>query len=163
MNLKTNKEIGWKKHPRPQMRRGLFHMLDEGWKLNSQDIRVPFPPQAPFSGYKGDMVTKLYYEVSFVLPESFTKERILLHFGAVDQVAEVFVNGIFVGSHEGGYLPFFFDVTEVVSRAGENRLEVKVTDELSKVYPCRRWTRRCGRKKYGEYSGDREGISPRLP
>ncbi len=135
MNLKTNKEIGWKKHPRPQMRREMFHILDKGWKLNGHDIRVPFPPQAPLSGYEGDMVTKLCYEVSFVLPENFTKERILLHFGAVDQVAEVWVNGQCIGTHEGGYLPFAFDITEAVSRTGENRLEVKVTDELSKVYP----------------------------
>ena len=128
-------EIGWKKHPRPQMRRGLFYMIERGWRLNGRDICVPFPPQAPLSGYEGDMGTKLCYEVSFVLPESFTKERILLHFGAVDQVAEVWVNGVCAGVHEGGYLPFFFDITEIVLRAGENRLEVKVTDEMSKVYP----------------------------
>ena len=135
MGLKMRNETGWKKHPRPQMCRELFQILDKGWRLNGQDICVPFPPQAPLSGYEGDLVTELCYEVSFVLPESFTKERVLLHFGAADQVAEVFVNGVGVGTHEGGYLPFFFDITEVVRRTGENRLEVKVTDGLSKVYP----------------------------
>ena len=135
MTIKTNKEIGWKKHPRPQLRRGLFHMIGNGWSLNGRDICVPFPPQAPFSGYEGDIETRLCYEVSFVLPENFTKERVLLRFGAVDQVAEVFLNGHFVGVHEGGYLPFSFDISDTVLRRGENRLEVKVTDELSRVYP----------------------------
>ncbi|MBR6537107.1 MAG: hypothetical protein IKT67_07875 [Lachnospiraceae bacterium] len=153
MTVKTNKEIGWKKHPRPQLRRELFHILDKEWRLNGQGIRVPFPPQAPLSGYEGDMVTKLCYEVSFVLPESFTKERVLLHFGAADQVAEVSVNGHCVGTHEGGYLPFSFDITECVSRAGENRLEVTVTDELSKCYPYGKQSKTPGGMWYTPVSG----------
>ncbi len=153
MTIKTNNEIGWKKHPRPQLRRGLFHMIESGWRLNGQDICVPFPPQAPLSGYEGDIGTKLCYEVSFVLPENFTKERVLLHFGAVDQVAEVWVNGHCVVTHEGGYLPFSFDVTEVISRTGENRLEVKVTDELSKVYPYGKQSNTPGGMWYTPISG----------
>ena len=135
MTIKSKKEIGWKKHPRPQLRREMFQILDKGWSLNGRGIRVPFPPQAPLSGYEGDSGTEFCYEVSFVLPENFTKKRVLLHFGAVDQVAEVWVNGQCVGTHEGGYLPFSFDITEAVSRTGENRLAVKVTDTLSKNYP----------------------------
>jgi len=135
MKLKTSNEIGWIKHPRPQLRRGLYHVVDMQWKLNGQHIRVPFPPQAPLSGYQGDVGTTLCYEVPFTLPYYFSKKRVLLHFGAVDQVAEVWVNGVCVGTHEGGYLPFSFDITEVVFRDRKNRLEVKVTDELSKVYP----------------------------
>ena len=153
MTLKDKNEIGWKKHPRPQLRRGLFHILEKGWRFNGRDICVPFPPQAPLSGYEGDVVTKLCYEVSFVLPETFTKERILLHFGAVDQVAEVWVNGHCVGTHEGGYLPFSFDITEVVSRTGENRLEVKGTDELSKIYPYGKQSKTPGGMWYTEVSG----------
>ena len=153
MDLKASNEIGWKKYPRPQLRRGLFHMLTSGWRLNGQDILVPFPPQAPLSGYEGDMVTQLCYEVSFVLPEIFTKKRVLLHFGAVDQVAEVWLNGQCVGTHEGGYLPFAFDVTEVVSRTEENRLELKVTDELSKVYPYGKQSSTPGGMWYTPVSG----------
>ena len=135
MTLKANNEIGWKKHPRPQLRREKFHIIESGWRLNGQDIFAPFPPQAPLSGYEGDIGTKLCYEVSFVLPETFTKERVLLHFGAVDQMAEVRVNGHCVGNHEGGYLPFSFDITEAVLRVGENKLSVEATDELSRLYP----------------------------
>lgn len=153
MNIKSNKEIGWKKHPRPQLRRELFHVIEKEWRLNGRDIRVPFPPQAPLSGYEGDTGTMLCYEVSFVLPENFTKERILLHFGAVDQVAEVWVNGTCVGTHEGGYLPFSFDISEVVLRAGKNHLEVKVTDELSKVYPYGKQSMAPGGMWYTQVSG----------
>ena len=153
MKLKTNNEIGWKKHPRPQLRRRAFHIIEKGWRLNGRDICVPFPPQAPLSGYEGDLVTELCYEVSFVLPQNFTKERTLLHFGAVDQVAEVWINGTYVGSHEGGYLPFSFDVTEVISRTGENRLEVKVTDELSQVYPYGKQSKTPGGMWYTPVSG----------
>ena len=153
MTRKNKNEIGWKKHPRPQLRRRIFQMIESGWCLNGRDICVPFPPQAPLSEYEGDIGTKLCYEVSFVLPESFAKERVLLHFGAVDQVAEVFVNGVCVGTHEGGYLPFSFDVTEVVSRTGVNRLEVKVTDELSKAYPYGKQSQTPGGMWYTQVSG----------
>ncbi len=153
MTKKNKNEIGWKKHPRPQMRREVFHILDMDWHLNGQDIRVPFPPQAPLSGYEGDIGTRLCYEVSFVLPENFTRERVLLHFGAADQVAEVRVNGQRVGVHEGGYLPFSFDVTEVVSRTGENRLEVTLTDELSTVYPYGKQSKTPGGMWYTPVSG----------
>lgn len=152
MTIKTSNEIGWKKHPRPQLRRGLFHMI-EGWSLDGKDIRVPFPPRAPLSDFEGDVGTKLCYEVSFVLPENFVKERVLLCFGGVDQVAEVWLNGRCVGSHEGGYLPFSFDITNEVFRTGENRLAVKVTDELSKVYPYGKQSKTPGGMWYTEVSG----------
>ncbi len=153
MTRKNKNEIGWKKHPRPQMRRGLFHMIESGWRLNGREICVPFPPQAPLSGYEGDIGTRLCYEVSFVLPANFTKERILLHFGAADQVAEVWLNGTCMGTHEGGYLPFSFDITEAVFRTGENRLEVKVTDALSPVYPYGKQSKTPGGMWYTEVSG----------
>ena len=153
MTMRCNSEIGWKKHPCPQMRRELFHILEEGWRLNGKEIRVPFPPEAPLSGYEEELGTKLCYEVLFSVPEIFTKEKILLRFGAVDQVAEVWLNGHCIGMHEGGYLPFFFDVTEVVSRKEENRLEVKVTDELSPVYPYGKQSKAPGGMWYTPVSG----------
>ena len=153
MTRKNKNEIGWKKHPRPQLRRGLFHMLEKGWRLNGRDICVPVPPQTPLSGYKGDIGAELCYEISFVLPESFTKKKVLLQFGAVDQVAEVWLNGHCVGTHEGGYLPFSFDITEVVFRTGENRLEVRVTDELSRVYPYGKQSKTPGGMWYTPVSG----------
>ena len=153
MTEKGLNEIGWKKHPRPQLRREEFYILDQGWQLDGNEIRVPFPPQAPLSGYEGEVSSKLCYEVSFSYPSTFTKERILLQFGAVDQVAEVWLNGHLLGVHEGGYLPFFFDVTEAIRKDTENRLKVMVTDSLSTVYPYGKQSENPGGMWYTPVSG----------
>ena len=128
---------GWDRYyPRPQLRRDSFFPLNQGWTLNGRPIRAPWPPQAPLSGYGGAVEDVMWYKTAFTLPEGFAPEghRVLLHFGAVDQVAEVFANGESVVRHEGGYLPFSADVTDVLC-VGENRLEVKAVDTLSHAYP----------------------------
>ncbi len=153
MTGKGMNEIGWRKHPRPQFKREEFCILDKGWQLDGKEIRVPFPPQAPFSGYDGEILSRLCYEVSFSYPSAFTKERTLLHFGAVDQVAEVWLNGHFLGVHEGGYLPFFFDVTETIRKNGENVLKVEVTDTLSTIYPYGKQSKTPGGMWYTPVSG----------
>ena len=127
--------MSWNSYPRPQMKRDLFYIIKENWTLNGKPVRVPYVPQSELSGYEGEVGSTLTYETVFMVPETFTKERILLHFGAVDQLAEVWLNDVLIGSHEGGYLSFTFDITEGVKRDEENRLVVKVTDELDKDYP----------------------------
>ena len=104
--LLAKQEDTWQVYPRPQMKREGWHILNGEWKLNGKKIRMPFPPQAFLSGFSGEVGKQLTYEKEFVIPDSFTKERILLHFGAVDQIATVYVNGNEVGYHEGGYLPY---------------------------------------------------------
>ena len=123
-------------YPRPQLRRDSFFPLNRGWRLNGRPIQVPWPPQAPLSGWVGDVGDVLRYETAFTLPEGFVPpdHRVLLHFGAVDQVAQVWVNGVSVIRHEGGYLPFSADITGAL-HCGENRLEVKAVDTLSHDYP----------------------------
>ena len=128
---------GWNQYyPRPQLQRDSYFPINEGWTLNGRPINVPWPPQAPLSGWEGDVGDVLRYETDFTLPDGFTppNHRVLLHFGAVDQVAEVRVNGVEVIRHEGGYLPFSADVTDAL-RPGKNRLEVKAVDTLSHDYP----------------------------
>lgn len=122
--------------PRPQLRRDSFFPLSQGWTLNGRPIRVPWPPQAPLSGWTGEVGDVLRYKTAFTLPEGFAAPgfRVLLHFGAVDQVAEAWVNGKTVVRHEGGYLPFSADITAALL-PGENRLEVKAVDTLSRDYP----------------------------
>lgn len=127
--------MSWNSYPRPQMKRGLFHIIKENWILNGKPVRMPYVPQSELSGYEGEVESTLTYETVFMVPETFTKERLLLHFGAVDQLAEVWLNDILIGSHVGGYLSFTFDITEGVKRDEENNLVVKVTDELDKDYP----------------------------
>ena len=128
---------GWDQYyPRPQLRRNSYFPLDQGWTLNGRPVQIPWPPQAPLSQWEGAVGDVLQYKTSFTLPTDFLSEncRVLLHFGAVDQVAEVFVNGECVVRHEGGYLPFSADITGVL-RPGENRVEVMAVDSLSHDYP----------------------------
>ena len=123
-------------YPRPQLRRDSFFPLDRGWRLDGRPIQAPWPPQATLSGWTGDVGDVLRYETVFTLPEGFAPKdrRVLLHFGAVDQVAHVRLNGVDVARHEGGYLPFSADITAVL-QPGENRLQVKAVDALSHDYP----------------------------
>ena len=125
----------WQEYPRPQMKREGFLLLNGKWKLNRHSAWVPFPPQAMLSEYGKFVGEHFIYQKVFCLPDFFTKERVLLHFGAVDQICEVWLNDVRIGRHEGGYLPFSIDITDTVKRDGENLLEVRVLDTLSKVYP----------------------------
>ena len=148
----TEKPV-WSSHPRPQMKREKYITLNGIWKCNGKDIRVPFPPQSELSGYEGVVSDVLEYETVFLVPEEFREERVLLHFGAVDQIAEVWVNGHFLGKHEGGYLPFTFDVTDAIKRDGENLLRVKATDILDLDYPYGKQCKKRGGMWYTLVSG----------
>ena len=147
------KHMPWQEYPRPQMRRDNYCLLNGIWKCNGSDVLVPFAPQAPLSGYGKKVDDRLVYEKTFCIPADFKKETILLHFGAVDQVATVYLNGQKLGSHEGGYLPFSFDISKVVKRNGENLLKVEVVDTLSKDYPYGKQTKKRGGMWYTPVSG----------
>ena len=126
-------------YPRPNLVRDSYFNLNGEWecRINESEtadfydetIIVPFSPESMLSGV-GKIVMphqRLHYRKKFTLPEGFKKSRVLLHFGAVDQECSVFVNGIRVGGHKGGYLPFHFDITDSL-RQGENVLTLSVTD-----------------------------------
>lgn len=126
-------------YPRPNLVRDSYFNLNGEWecRINESEtadfydetIIVPFSPESMLSGV-GKIVMphqRLHYRKKFTLPEDFKKSRVLLHFGAVDQECSVFVNGIRVGGHKGGYLPFHFDITDSL-RQGENVLTLSVTD-----------------------------------
>jgi hypothetical protein len=127
-------------YPRPQLRRESYLCLNGVWQYavcdaeeytrrNTGEITVPFSPESLLSGCDFHLKSgeTLWYERTFTLPEGFVQSRVLLHFGAVDQSAEVYINDKKIGRHEGGYLPFSFDITDLL-RHGENRLSVAVTD-----------------------------------
>ena len=118
----------WQSYPRPQLKRESYVNLNGDWSLNKKAIEIPFAPQSRLSGYEGEVGEQLVYETTFTIPDSFDKERIILHFGAVDQIASVYVNDVLVGKHEGGYLHFSFDITEQVKREGDNQLKVEAID-----------------------------------
>ena len=90
---------------------------------------MPFSPETPLSGVGRVLKPSeyLHYEKSFTLPSDFNQGRVFLHFGAVDQIADVYINGTLAGSHTGGYTPFSFEITDRI-REGENRIHVTVRD-----------------------------------
>lgn len=133
--FKQNNSGAWTSHPRPQFKREHYYIFQDGWTLNDKPIHVPFPPESSLSEYQGEITETLTYLCKFVVPASFQQQRILLHFGAVDQTAKIYINDILVGEHEGGYIPFSFDITDVISRQKENILKVIATDTLSTDYP----------------------------
>lgn len=147
-------------HPRPQFRRPDWLCLNGHWsydvlpdgerpKQYSGSILVPYSPEASLSGAaRGPKAGETaWYARSFTLPQGFLKDRLLLHFGAVDQWCEVFVNGRSAGVHQGGYLPFTLDITPQTDPAGENRLTVSVRDQTE-----------AGADSYGKQSTSPGGI-----
>ena len=126
----------WEVYPRPQMRRDSYLNLNGSWEFsvdykNMGHIRVPFCPESRLSGIGKhfDEGSILSYTRSFTLPEGFNRGRVILHIGAADQRADVFLNGKPVGFHEGGYEAFSFDITEYL--CPENRLQVCCFDDLT--------------------------------
>lgn len=125
-------------YPRPQMERESYINLNGEWELEinrdcempevfSRRILVPFAPEAPLSGV-GHVLQPgeyLWYRRSFEYLSS--DKRLLLHFGAVDREACIWVNKKPAGKHIGGYTPFTLDITEFVTN-GTNELVVSVND-----------------------------------
>ena len=136
-------------YPRPELVRSSYLNLNGIWEYAITDnvlrpeefdgsIVVPFSPEAALSGV-GIQVKPdeyLHYHRTLELTAEFLKGRCLLHFGAVDQRCEVYVNEILVGEHTGGYLPFSLDVTDAV-HAGENDLYLCVQDFSDTSYHAR--------------------------
>lgn len=145
-----NGEETWTYYPRPQLKRDNYKIINEGWTLNSSSIRLPFPPQSLLAQYEKNVSEGLVYRCDF--PKYFKQgRRTILHFGAADQVTEVFINGKVLGKHEGGYLPFSFDITEYLHE--ENHLIVKVVDTLSEKYPYGKQKKKRGGMWYTPVSG----------
>ena len=128
-------------YPRPQMVRTDWMNLNGLWNYAITDaaadtftaqgqILVPFAVESSLSGV-GKSLAKgeaLWYEREFTLPKKWKGKNVLLNFGAVDWHAEVYVNGVLVGEHKGGYDPFSFDVTACLKKSGKQVLKVKVQD-----------------------------------
>jgi len=80
---------------------------------------------------------ELWYSRSFEVPVAWKNKNVLLHFGAVDWKADIWVNDVKVGSHTGGFTPFSFDITAALSGKGNNKLVVKVWDPTDEGYQPR--------------------------
>ncbi|MBP9988612.1 MAG: beta-galactosidase [Ruminococcus sp.] len=98
-------------------------------KFDSKII-VPFCPESVLSGLEHkDFIYAVWYSRKITIPEKFIGKRVILHFGAVDYIAEVYLNGKKVGTHKGGYISFKFDITDYLE-SGENTLTVYVEDDV---------------------------------
>ncbi len=143
----TDADIPRPEHPRPDFQRALWLNLNGTWQFEvdeaadgeerglhygrdlAHNILVPFCPESSLSGIeRKTFMEHVWYRRYFRLPDQMLGHRLLLHFGAVDWLARVWLNGQFLGEHRGGYTPFWFDVTGVVSE-GDNELVLHVVDE----------------------------------
>lgn len=147
-NINEKNVLG--EYPRPLMRRKSYVNLNGIWKYAIRetkgfpkkmdgDILVPFSPEAVLSGVNRQLKPEEYLWYKRRLPDEVKPEkgsRWILHFGAVDQCAVVYINGKKQGKHVGGYLPFSYDITEALKEE-KNLLTVKVRDYSETCYYSR--------------------------
>lgn len=132
-------------YPRPQLRRTDWVNLDGVWDcaLDPEarwttpsevvwdgSITVPFAPETPASGIgQTDFLRACWYRRTIATPALAAGDRAILHFGAVDDIATVWVNGQMAGSHVGGYTPFRVDITPFLTESGEATVIVRAEDD----------------------------------
>lgn len=136
-----------REYPRPQFERKVWLNLNGEWEFEFDDnsvgehekwyendkkfskrIQVPFTYQSKLSGIgETDFHDVVWYRKSITLPEDYTGKHIILHFGAVDYLSDVWINGQHAKSHEGGSTPFEVDITNYLI-AGENIVVLKAED-----------------------------------
>lgn len=159
--------VPFAKYPRPQLKRDSFLNLNGKWDCGAV---VPFPLGSENCGagtsqsascqsgardfsQNGSNFERYSYYTTFSIPDGFIKDRVLLNFGAVDQIATVFIDGKKVGEHEGGYTPFCFDITDSLSAENPHRIQVDVIDTLDHKYPYGKQKKARGGMWYTPFSG----------
>ena len=137
-------ENAWRSYPRPQFKRDRWLNLNGSWDyaitpadasrpdVMDGKILVPFAVESRLSGVARSVrpEDRIWYRRSFAVPADWAGQNVMLNFGAVDHAASIWVNGAFVGAHEGGFDTFSFDITPFL-RSGENELTVQVADPTS--------------------------------
>jgi beta-galactosidase/beta-glucuronidase len=133
-------------YPRPQLQREYWYSLNGEWEFaldplaECRDpeavawgarITVPFSPETPASGVHDTSFYRAcwYRRRCEIPPAALGSARLILHFGAVDYRATVWINGTCIGSHEGGYIPFRFDITDHVAGGSEFEVVVRAEDD----------------------------------
>ena len=142
-------EIPRSEHPKPQFQRSDWLNLNGVWTCEfdfgksglerglpashgfAREIVVPFCPESSLSGVAHtDFIEAMWYHREFSVPEDWRGRRVLLHFGAVDYEAEIFIDGRSAGVHYGGSSSFHLDITRLVEPGRAHHLVVRVSDEL---------------------------------
>ena len=167
----TNQAIPRPEFPNPQFERKNWQNLNGKWQfkfdhgnsgeerdfVNNNEvfdadfmyINVPFTYESPLSSINiKDFCECVWYKRTFNIKNNWNlkKGRILLHFGAVDYYAKVWLNGKYINFHRGGMTHFSFDITEFV-QIGENKIAVKVSDNM------RGGKQPSGKQSFGYFSG----------
>ncbi len=146
-------------HPNPQFRRESYECLNGTWEFElgaaerktnvplKSVIEVPFCPESELSGVNNtDFIADCVYSRLIEVKETDLSGRLVLHFGAVDYKAEVYVNGVKAGGHEGGYTAFEIEITLFV-KVGQNRITVAVHDDINDNVPSGKQSRK--RESFG--------------
>lgn len=150
----------WQEYPRPQLKRDSYVNLNGLWDFAidseeyTQQILVPFCPESPLSGINKNITpgSWLFYRRTFSLPEGFRKDKVLLHIGAADQTAKIYVNQKLLATHTGGYEAFSVDITAAL--AEENEIVIAVyDDQRSTVLPYGKQCLKRGGMWYTPVSG----------
>ena len=136
-------------YPRPQLQRDSYISLNGVWEYAIRDsdecpdtfdgeIIVPFSPETLKSGVNRFVSPSdyLFYKKEISFPTNFIKDLLVIHFGAVDQIADVYFNDKFLLHHEGGYLPFSVTINKKDVK-GTNVLKVVVKDYSDTSYYSR--------------------------
>lgn len=164
-----------KDYPRPQFVRNNWTNLNGKWDFafddknegeaakwfdkfaKTHDIEVPFTYETKMSGIEDETAhDNVWYSKKFnVTAESMQKSNLMLHFEGSDYITKVWVNGVFVGVHKGGYARFSFDITNCVN-IGENLVTVKVEDYMDEQQP--RGKQRWVNENYGCWYVQTTGI-----
>ena len=133
-------------YPRPQLKRSSYLNLNGYWdfcinyekdyKDYDKKILVPFSPESYLSGVSEMVYPTMYshYKKEIVLPSDFVKDLVILHFGAVDQICELYINGKFVLKHIGGYVPFSVEISQYIDDSLKVNIELLVSDETDTSY-----------------------------
>ena len=153
-------------HPKPQFMRENWLNLNGEWDFQldpgasweeqelykdadayAKKINVPFCPESELSGIgHTDFMNSVWYRREVELEEKQLEGRVLLHFGAVDYMATIYVNGEKCGTHKGGYVSFAVDITDHV-HAGKNTIVVNAADDTrSRLIPSGKQS-----EKYNSY------------
>ena len=141
----TEASGGERGYPRPQLQRAAWTSLNGPWSFAidakgtvagpervdwTDSIVVPFSPETVSSGiHNTGFFRVVWYRRSFDCPQRSAGERVLLHFGAVDYSATVWINGVESGRHRGGYTPFTLDITGALSDEATQEVVVRVEDD----------------------------------
>ncbi|MDD3039358.1 glycoside hydrolase family 2 protein [Bacteroides sp.] len=147
---KATNDIPRPEYPRPQFERTDWVNLNGAWtyefdfdnsgeKRNlpttnglSKTIIVPFCPESKLSGVNyANFIKRMWYQRSLTIPADWSNKKVLLHFGAVDYAASIFIDGRQVGFHQGGSSPFSIDITHITQPGKTHNLVVSVSDDIN--------------------------------